>query len=242
MDKGIGFSRAITLDWLDATASLCQEGYENGDVRARLVSIIENRITGKKAQQNTIGVLSTIWINSKDTIPRLRSRALELFKITTTPEDRLWLHYGMTMTAYPFFRLCAAEVGKMGRLEEVFTIQSLRSRVSGELGHLGSIDTAIERVVRSLKEWGLIVPAKGKGNYSIRINAYDASIIDLEIWLLACALYVHPSTQLPFGDLLRLAELYPFRLTVAVDHLRKSPMFDVNLQGGRLEMVQLVVE
>jgi len=240
MDKGIGFSRTITLDWLDATASLCQERYENGEVRDRLIPIIENRITGKKAQQNTIGVLSAIWINSKETIPQLRCRALELFSTTTTSQDRLWLHYGMTMSTYPFFRLCSAEIGKMSRLEDKVSMRALKSRISGELGHLGSVDKSIERVIRSLKDWNLLVPTKDKGNYLAPINVYQASSKDLEIWLLSCALYSHPSTQLPFPDLVRLAELFPFRFTVSADHLRNSSLLDIDLQGGGLEMVRLV--
>jgi hypothetical protein len=239
MDKGIGFSRTITLDWLDATASLCQQGFENSEVRDRLVSIINNRITGKKAQQNTIGVLSTIWINSKETIPLLRSKALDLFQTTTNPDDRVWLHFGMTMAAYPFFRLCSAKIGKIGRLEDVISMKSLKSQISGELGHLGSVDISIERVVRSMKEWKMLALAEGKGKYSIRNNTYKASSVEFEIWLLACSLYAHPSTQLPFPDLVHLAELFPFRFTVSTDHLRNSSLLYIDVQGGGLEMVRL---
>jgi hypothetical protein len=37
----------------------------------------------------------------------------------------------------------------------------------------------------------------------------------LEAWLLAIALSVHPAEELPFADLLRLPELFPFRFAIS---------------------------
>jgi hypothetical protein len=62
----------------------------------------------------------------------------------------------------------------------------------------------------------------------------------LEAWLLACALHAHPAEELPFADLVRLPELFPFRFTVTVDALRQRPRFDVQRQGPGWEMVRVV--
>ena len=44
MDKGIGFSRTITLDWLDATATLCLEQVEYLELRERLRPYIHQQM------------------------------------------------------------------------------------------------------------------------------------------------------------------------------------------------------
>jgi hypothetical protein len=243
MDKGIGFNRVITLDWLDAIASLCLEKVSYSTLRDELVQITKERLTGEVSQRKTIDILTAIWVRiDNQYILGLRDQALQLFQMTTSSEDRLWLHYGMTLVTYPFFRLCVSEIGKMGRVDGEFSNQALKSRVSGEIGNLGAVSRSVRYIVQSLKEWGLLLPGNEKGNYSVQKNIFRASSINLEIWLLACALYAHPSTQLPFPDLIRLAELFSFRFTVSTDHLRNSSLFDIDLQGGGLEMVRLIVE
>lgn len=239
MDKGIGFSRTITLDWLDATATLSLDRVEYAEIRERLLPVVQNRLTGKDARRKTIDVLTAIWVRTKPEFSPLRDRALQLFQTATSSLDRLWLHYGMTLAAYPFFRACTAAIGQTGRLEDTITRQMIKDRLIAEMGHLGGMDRSVERVMASLKEWSLLELVEGRGVYQLQVNKCRASSTEYEIWLLACALYAHPSTQLPFPDLLRLAELFPFRFTVTTDHLRNSLLFDIDLQGGGLEMVRI---
>lgn len=61
----------------------------------------------------------------------------------------------------------------------------------------------------------------------------------LEEWLLAVALTAHPADELPFADLVRLPELFPFRFGLNVDQLRRSPRFDVYRQGSGWDAVAL---
>lgn len=238
MNKGIGFSRTITLDWLDATATLCLDQVEYSEMREKLRVVVANRLTGKDAQRKTIDVLTAIWVRTDAEFSPMRDRALQLFRSASSASDRLWLHYGMTLAAYPFFRSCAAAIGQTGRLEDAITRQMIKDRIAAEKGHLGALDRSVERVMASLTEWALLVTAEKKNVYRLQINTCSASSVEREVWLLACALYAHPSTQLPFPDLLRLAELFPFRFTVTTDHLRNSSLFDIDLQGGGLEMVR----
>lgn len=69
------------------------------------------------------------------------------------------------------------------------------------------------------KEWSLLVPSGGRGVYQLQNNKSTASRVAYEVWLLSCALYAAISTQLPFLDLVRLAELFPFRFKATTDHL-----------------------
>ncbi len=62
--------------------------------------------------------------------------------------------------------------------------------------------------------------------------------VGLEVWLLACALRAHPAEELPFADLVRLPELFPFRLTARVEDLRQRPGLAVQRQGSGWDMVR----
>lgn len=58
--------------------------------------------------------------------------------------------------------------------------------------------------------------------------------------MLDCALRAHPAEELPFADLLRLPELFPFRFSIGTDDLRRYPSFAVQRQGSGWDMVRTV--
>jgi len=117
----------------------------------------------------------------------------------------------------------------------------VKARLIAERGRLGSLNRAVERVVASLRNWGVLTGTERRGAYAPQRGALPASFADLEAWLLACALYAHPAAELPFADLLHLPELFPFRFTLTVDHLRARPWFGVQRQGAGWDMVRVVL-
>jgi hypothetical protein len=239
MDKGIGFSRTILLDWLDVTASMCVQKMEPLGIRQRLADTISGTVTGTDAQRKTIDVLSAIWVKTEKTAPSLRQEALALFPTLSTSEERLWLHYGMTLVCYPIFRKVTAAIGQISRTEEIITRKMIKDRIAGEYGHLGALDRSVERIIASLTNWGALANTEQKQNYRILLHNF-ASSENLQTWLLSCALQAHPSDAIPFDDLVHLPELYPFRITLGVDNLRKDGRFEVQRQGGGLDMVRMI--
>ena len=237
MNKGIGFNRHINLSWLDAAAALCAETGDPAVLRARLEPVVAQDLAGVEARRKTIDILVNIWLKSQGAVPRLRAEAVAWFQATPATGDRLWLHYGLTLVSYPFFRQCAAAVGQLGRYEGAITKQMVKQRMVAERGHLGSLNRAVERIVASLRNWGALAATERRGTYAPRRGVFSASSTDLEAWLLACALHAHPADELPFADLVHLAELFPFRFTLSVDHLRTRPEFRVLRQGAGWDMV-----
>ena len=239
MDKGIGFSRTIRLDWLDVTASLCAQNIEPFAIRQQLAETISGTVTGVDAQRKTIDVLSAIWVKTEKTAPQIRKEALSLFSSASTPEERFWLHYGMTLACYPIFRKVTAAIGQISRTEEIITRKMIKDRISGEYGHLGALDRSVERIIASLTQWGALEAMDIKQKSRISLRRFSACD-DLQLWLLSCAIYAHPADGLPFNDMIHLPELYPFQLTIGVDALRRDGRFEVQRQGGGLEMVKLM--
>ena len=238
MDKGIGFSRTITLDWLDVTASLCIRNVEPSEIRQHLAETISGTVHGTDAQRKTIDVLSAIWVKTEKSAPRIRQDALALFPTLSSSEERFWLHYGMALVCYPFFRKCVAAIGQVSRTEEWITRNLIKDRIAGDYGHLGALDRSVERIVASLTNWGALSNTDQRQKYRIQKRNFS-STEKLQSWLLTCALYAHPSEGIAFNDLIHLPELYPFNLTIGVDSLRRDARFEVQRQGGGLEMVKL---
>jgi hypothetical protein len=240
MDKGIGFNRNIYLPWLDATAAFCAETDDPAEIRERLEPVVGQRISSAVNRRIAIDILINIWVKSAESVPDLRDEAVACFQKSPIIGDRVWLHYGLTVSYYDFFRQVTAVIGQLGRFEDHVTPAMVKTRLISERGELGSLEKAVERVMFSIRNWGMLAETERRYAYAPRRRAFDASDTDLEAWLLACALRAHPAEELPFTDLLRLPELFPFRFTLAADDLRARSRFEVQRQGPGWDMVRLV--
>jgi len=130
-------------------------------------------------------------------------------------------------------------IGQISRTEEMITRKMIKDKIAGEYGHLGGLDRSVERIIASLTNWGVLARTTQKQNYRILKNSF-VSCENLQSWLLCCALQAHPSDAIPFDDLIHLPELFPFKITLRVDSLRKDGRFVVQRQGGGLEMVSMI--
>ena len=242
METTIGFRRNIYLEWLNAAAAFSTQTADAREIRARLEPIVEQTVKRADNRRQAIDIVINIWIKTGERYPALRNEAVALFAEAEVPSDRLWLHYGLTLLYYRFFRMAAITIGQISRYADDVTPAEVKKRIFAELGELGAADKATERVVFSLRNWGVLVDGERHSAYKPLRQALNASKSTIQQWLLAAALAAHPAEELPFSDLVRLPELFPFRFTVGVDDLRCSRRFEVHRQGSGWDMVQLATE
>ncbi|MCX6028269.1 MAG: hypothetical protein NT169_03075 [Chloroflexi bacterium] len=240
MNKNIGFRRNIYREWLDAAAAFRSDTQDVQKLRTRLDAVVAQQVASTANRRMAVDILVNIWTKSAQAHPALQADAVAWFAQTTDPTDRLWLHYGMTVLTYSFFRLGVVAIGQLSRHTEVITTKELEQRLAAELGPLGSLKNATERIVFSLRNWGLLAESDRRYGYRPLRRTLGASRPDLEEWMLAAILTAHPAEELPFDDLVRLPELFPFRFAIGVDRIRKSARFEVHRQGAGWDMVRVV--
>lgn len=239
MDKNIGFRRNIYLSWLDAAAAFCSETHDPARIRELLDPIVQEQIHSAENRRMALDIVINIWVKTRDNHPQLWTQAVDLYARSVNQDDRLWLHYGMTLLAYDFFRLVASIIGQVSRYEETVIPKVIKQRVVGKMGQLGALEKATERVIFSLRNWGILVEGDARYAYRPLCQQVSAANPDVELWLLTAVLTVHPAAELPFADLLRQPELFPFRFSVSVDDLRSSSLLIVRRQGLGWDMVGL---
>lgn len=237
MNKNIGFRRSIYRSWLDAAAMLASEIDDPAQLRAQLDPVVAARIEGKESRRMALDILVKVWGVSRETNLFLRQEALKLWQISKSEDEHLWLHYGMILAQYPFFRLCVTTIGRMSQYTDTITSKGLKSRLSAELGQLGSLNRSTERIIFSLRDWNILVTTAERYTYAPRRQAFKTEQKELQLWLLSVALLAHPAEELPFSELVRLPELFPFCLTIGVQDVRESVRFEVNRQGMSWDMV-----
>jgi hypothetical protein len=61
-------------------------------------------------------VLMRMWVRVPKEHRQLHQNAIKLFNIVQH-QDRIWIHWGMILLAYPFFRDVASTVGRLMLLQ-----------------------------------------------------------------------------------------------------------------------------
>jgi hypothetical protein len=235
MNRIIGFDRELQLDWLDHVVGLCQESLEPTKVAAQLESSLADEVTGAEARRKTITVLLRIWVKVPAEHRSLRDEALEL-ATEIKPEERLWLHWGMSLLAYPFFRDVASTVGQLADLQGNLGRSQVQRRMVETWGQRTTLQRAVQRLSRTFIEWRVLTETGVRGQYVVAATRQTQNQ-HLALWLFDCSLRAQEAEQVPLREFARLAYAFPFDLAPFVDDVRRSGRFDISHQGLDLEMV-----
>ena len=239
MDKDIGFNRNIKLDWLNATASFCAETDDPSEIRERLDAVLAQDRSGAEAIRKSIDILVNIWHKNGEQYPELLEFAIKHFQDTFHPSDRVWLHFGLTSLYFSFFRETASVIGKLSKRGSLITNKEVIKQLISERGHLGSLERSAQRIVSSLREWDILTDSDQSFAYQARFRELETDNQELEAWLLKCAFIGKNVEQIPYEDLIRLPELFPFHIKIGSDYLRKNTPFSVYRAGGGINMIEL---
>lgn len=111
--------------------------------------------------------------------------------------------------------------------------------MAAEFGHLGALDRSVERISATLTDWDMLPATEKRGYYRPIRSELESELPEIEVWLLACALFAHPAEALPFSDLLRLPELFPFHFSVKLEQLSDHPFYEIHREGSGWYLVRL---
>lgn len=243
--KTIGFDRELNLSWLDLTAGLAQEDLDVQRIRQELTLRLTGEIPGKEACRKTVTLLTRIWIRIPPEYQTLQTEALTLVP-EISPEERLWLHWGMSMLAYSFFHDVAATVGRLLKLQTEFNSIQVQRRMRESWGQRTTLERAVARLLKTLVAWH-IIEETFEGSYVYQATApHQTSNETLALWFMECLIWSSRQAngrndlQLPLLDLIQSPAIFPFELMPHITTLRRSTRFEISRQGLDMEMVALV--
>lgn len=231
----IGFDRRLDREWLDAAASLTMVGLSGSEVRGQLQKLLETS-QGTKAAQNTLTVIGRLWWLAPQKLAPMQSRALKLLQ-SATPGERIAIHWSLCLAVYPLFLDTARLTGRLLSLQGEVKLQQVEVRVKELWGDRGAIPRAVQRIVRSMVQWGVLRDTDRHGIYQpvppIRVDENVGALLiegllrgQKDGSLLGQQLHCHPA-------------LFPFEVSVRPYDLRRRPEFEVLRQGVDVEYVML---
>lgn len=117
-------------------------------------------IQGTKSRKNAITMLMKIWYRVGQKHVPIRDQALEIYPYLKQ-QEKIVLHWCMTLLAYPFFKDVAREMGQHFRLHDSTSSQVLGRKMKILYGDRRRVEVATSAVLMSIRSWGIIVPQKG---------------------------------------------------------------------------------
>ena len=159
MLKQVGFLQFIQKDWLDATVAFYQNTQNVENTKTNLNNLIISDVPKNEERRKTIDVLTRTWIRVPKKHENLRNQALEIYD-ELEPDERIILHWGMLLLAYPFFHDIVEKIGIILRIQDEFNPTQLRNKLVSRWGERTTIIRAIDRVIQSQKNWNVLTSDK----------------------------------------------------------------------------------
>lgn len=234
----IGFDPEIGLSWLDLTAGSVSDGLDAPHDRQELTHRLAGEIPAQEARRKTVTVLARIWARAPQEHRQLHTEALAVL-LGVPPVDRPWLHWGMSLPAYPFFHDVASTVGRLLDLQGQFEASRVLRRMREAWGQRTTAERALHRLIGTFAAWGVICATSPNHHAYTIARPCQTSNSALALWFLECVLRTargaqqglsatyHDNPQLPIGELVRSPAAFPFRLSDHVTAMRHSDRFEI---------------
>jgi len=240
----IGFSQRIRLEWLEQTATLVLAGNDKAAVNDSLQELLKDKVSiGGQAirgnREKVITILMKTWLTVPRGIEALRDEGLQIHQ-GLPQKERIAVHWGMTLAAYPFWGSVATHTGRLMRLQGTAAAAHVQRRVKEQYGERETAARAARRVLRSFIDWNVLNETDEKGVYA-QGNRYSIQDSRLIAWLMEASLHARANGSAAIKDLLDGPNIFPFRLAqISAAHLVSlSPHLDLLRHGLDQDLVML---
>src|SRR5438552_249757 len=155
MRKLVGISQKIKRAWLDALLDRLVKTTDEAELRTFLDTHLKEELPGTESRAKSAGILLRIWSGIPPERVALRDRAVALLP-HIPGQERIWLHWGMTALAYPFFRDTAEVVGRLLALQDDFTTAQVQGRMLTTWGDRATSREATQKLITTLTDWDVL--------------------------------------------------------------------------------------
>ncbi|MFC4660777.1 hypothetical protein [Oceanobacillus aidingensis] len=227
MSKPVGFDQKVLLHHLDYTANQTKK-LSRKEMYTILDGYLRDDITGAKSRKNAITMLMKIWYLVDEDLKPIRDEVLDEFNQLTN-EERLFVHWGLTIAAYPFFKDVANEFGRLFHLQDEVSSKAISKRMKEAYGDRRRVEVATSAVLMSMKAWNIIQPVE-KSIYTIDEKIVITNPL-IQSFFVHVLLKVLNSDSLHV-DLIENHQLFfPFNCEINITELRERKIFSFYRQG-----------
>lgn len=223
------FDRFVRYEWAEFVLNEAAQQNSTSQIKTFL---IRQGIAPQSARR-TANILSNMWFPKDLLYQHLREKALFIMP-SLSYNERIALHWGMSLCVFPIFRQTAKTIGALLRIQEVATKQEVITRILGEYSNQITIKRSIERIIQTLFDWGVLEERDHGFIKSSPIPLSNAQLIE---WLFQAVILQSPDSYLPVQDLIRTNEIFPFEIKMPMLSIFESPSFNIHRDASGEEII-----
>jgi hypothetical protein len=146
-------------------------------------------------------------------------------------EQRLVVHWGMLLLAYPFFRDTVSAIGKAATTQSIISRPQTRRRIIETWGDRATVNRCLRYIFQSLVDWGILIPDSADTYHVAAPSQVEDS--RLAIWF-AKATIIAREAPISFSTATQAPEHFPYRLHLSMADIARSGQFETFRDGSEL--------
>ncbi len=235
----IGFDRTISTESLDAAVARVMSGEPPEETRRFLWDFLEDvepGTTNNSSRGKTLTVLTRIWLSVPKSAESLKQAAVKCL-VSTSGEKRIGVHWAMIVGTHPFFFDVATHIGRLIKLHGQANRSQIKRHMTEVWGDRSTLERAIQHVLRSMLQWGLLRAGQERGSLVGPLQRID---VDDDVGqLLLHSVLLGNGSGLPLVHLVNHPALFPFAIHLSTQDIIRNSAFRVQRQSDHSELVQL---
>lgn len=240
----IGLDRLVRLKWLVKTSNLVLARNDLATVKTILQEELSDDFRSKNVKvrgsiDKTITILMKIWAKAPLELRSLNDEGLHLLSYMPR-NNHVAVHWGMTMSVYPFWAAVAFQTGRLLKLQGNAAASQVQRRVREQYGERETVSRRVRYILRSFLDWGVLNETGDKGVYG-QGEQYPVEDPRLIAWMVEASLRARTNGSAAIKDLLDSPSIFPFRLAhISTEHLASlSPRLNILRHGMDDELLML---
>ncbi|MFW9997341.1 MAG: hypothetical protein ACFFD4_35180 [Candidatus Odinarchaeota archaeon] len=235
MRYSIGFDREIKIEWLDEIIKVTESDLDNRALMQHMNEYFTHKGLKGDVIRKTTYVIKKIWFSTPKQFIKTRNEALRLYS-QSNDEDKLWLHWGMVLLVYPFFRDIADIIGMLSTLQSEISTEQIRRRFIERRGNRTSALRALYRVIQTMVWWEVLEDSNKKGVYRFpaKITTSDRNI---QQWYISTLILTSDAKMMFLDQLFNSTVAFPFKMTIDPYELKSSDQLSFHIEGSGTEMI-----
>ncbi|AIQ22011.1 hypothetical protein [Paenibacillus sp. FSL H7-0737] len=234
MKKVVGFDQKLQLHQLDFIARELIRAESRQQMYDLVDQYLMSDIAGSKARLNARTILFKIWVLVSEENEELRDRAIQMFG-NASKDERLLLHWGLMILAYPFLKDVTEQIGRLFQLHGEFSSIQLSRKIFTLYGERRRVSVSIGAVLGTLKQ--LEVISEDKKMY-VSTEKKQIQQLDLKLWLIEVLLKATGRSAIELKQISNEPCIFPFSIEIGESEMRNSQL-QVMRQGIDMTMVRL---
>lgn len=225
----IGFDRFIKGDWATMAIDVRLGRAEPGD----LMAVLEAEGLSAAARKKTRTVLNRLWLEPREELVDFVDRGAKLLKEADSPSV---LHWGVSISAYPFFAQVSEIVGRLTSIQGACTPNEVHRRMSERYGEREGTYRMTNAVLQTQINWGALNRSDKR-----LVSASPRALVDRKLvaWLLEATIRAAGRPILMSG-INGLPVIYPFVIASSAAYsVQENRHLQITSSGGGKELIGL---